>query len=70
MMSGGSRHWSTRNDIAKWVTPQNLYSTHGVSTVAWVPEPKGRWAFPVLRERITSQETPFGLPFAWQGRGG
>jgi len=33
---------------------------HGSSTLVWVPEPKGSWALPILHERITSQETPFG----------
>ena len=42
---------------------------HGVSTLGWVPEPKGSWALPILHERITSQETPFGPPPACQGRG-
>ena len=33
---------------------------HGYSTLTWVPEKKGSWALPLLNERISSQETPFG----------
>ena len=33
---------------------------HGYSTLTWVPEKKGSWALPLLHERISSQETPFG----------
>ncbi len=28
------------------------------STIAWIPEAQGRWALPLLHERMTSAETP------------
>jgi hypothetical protein len=28
----------------------------GYSTIAWIPEPEGSWALPLLHERITSFE--------------
>lgn len=30
----------------------------GYSTIAWIPEPQGSWALPLLHERITSAESP------------
>lgn len=30
----------------------------GYSTIAWIPEKQGRWALPLLHERITSAQTP------------
>jgi hypothetical protein len=30
----------------------------GYSTLAWIPEMQGRWALPLLHERITSAESP------------
>jgi hypothetical protein len=30
----------------------------GYSTIAWIPEPQGSWALPLLHERISSGESP------------
>jgi DDE superfamily endonuclease len=37
----------------------------GYSTIVWLPEKQGSWAFPLLHERITSFETPISKA-AWQ----
>jgi len=33
---------------------------HGYSTVAWVPQPVGSWALPLLHERVRPSETALG----------